>query len=278
MTGFRLAGVIGWPVAHSRSPLLHGAWLRQYGIDGAYVRLAVAPGHLETALRGLPALGFAGVNVTLPHKADAARLVDRLDATAQRIGAVNTIVVLADGTLEGRNTDAAGFLGAVLEAAPGFRFDRGPAVVLGAGGAARAVLCALLDAGVPGVRLLNRTRARADDLAAAFGGRVEVSPWADRAAALAGAALLVNATAQGMSGQPPLDLDLHALPRGALVSDIVYTPLLTPLLRAAAARGNLVAPGLPMLIHQARPGFAAWFGVLPEVTAALREEIEATLR
>ncbi len=278
MTAFRLAGVIGWPVAHSRSPMLHGAWLRQYGIDGAYVRLAVTPGHLEAALRGLPALGFAGCNVTLPHKERAARLVDQLDATAQRIGAVNTIVVLPNGTLEGRNTDAAGFLGAVLEAAPGFRFECGPAVVLGAGGAARAVLCALLDAGVPSVRLLNRTRARADDLAAAFGAQVEVLPWADRSDALAGAALLVNTTTQGMSGQEPLDLDLHDLPCDALVGDIVYTPALTPLLRAAAARGNPTAPGLPMLIHQARPGFAAWFGVLPEVTAALREEIEATVR
>lgn len=278
MTAFRLAGVIGWPVAHSRSPMLHGAWLRQYGIDGAYVRLAVTPGHLEAALRGLPALGFAGCNVTLPHKERAARLVDQLDATAQRIGAVNTIVVLPNGTLEGRNTDAAGFLGAVLEAAPGFRFECGPAVVLGAGGAARAVLCALLDAGVPSVRLLNRTRARADDLAAAFGAQVEVLPWADRSDALAGAALLVNTTTQGMSGQEPLDLDLHDLPCDALVGDIVYTPPLTPLLRAAAARGNPTAPGLPMLIHQARPGFAAWFGVLPEVTAALREEIEATVR
>ncbi len=278
MDGFRLAGVIGWPVAHSRSPLLHGHWLREHGIDGAYVKLAVAPGRLEAALRGLPALGFAGCNVTLPHKQEAARLVGRIDPAAARLGAVNLVTVAADGTLLGRNTDGAGFLAALADADPDWRAAAGPAVVLGAGGAARAIVATLLDAGAPAVRLLNRTRARAEELADALGGAVEVLDWERRAAALDGAALLVNATTQGMAGQPPLDLDLAALPRAALVSDIVYTPLETPLLEAARARGNRVAPGLGMLLHQARPAFAAWFGVLPRITPELRAAVEASFR
>jgi len=278
MDGFRLAGVIGWPVAHSRSPLLHGHWLREHGIDGAYVKLAVAPGRLEAALRGLPALGFAGCNVTLPHKREAARLVDRIDPAAARLGAINLVTVAADGTLLGRNTDGAGFLAALADADPAWSAAAGPAVVLGAGGAARAIVAGLLDAGAPAVRLLNRTRARAEDLAGALGGAVEVRDWERRAAALDGAALLVNTTTQGMAGQPPLDLDLAALSRAALVSDIVYTPLETPLLEAARARGNRVAPGLGMLLHQARPAFAAWFGVLPAITPELRAIVEASFR
>lgn len=278
MDGFRLAGVIGWPVAHSRSPLLHGHWLREHGIDGAYVKLAVAPGRLEAALRGLPALGFAGCNVTLPHKREAARLVDRIDPAAARLGAVNLVTVAADGTLLGRNTDGAGFLAALADADPAWSAAAGPAVVLGAGGAARAIVAALLDAGAPAVRLLNRTRARAEDLAGALGGAIEVRDWERRAAALDGAALLVNTTTQGMAGQPPLDLDLAALSRAALVCDIVYTPLETPLLEAARARGNRVAPGLGMLLHQARPAFAAWFGVLPAITPELRAIVEASFQ
>ena len=274
--GFRLAGVMGWPVAHSRSPLLHGHWLRQYGIDGAYVKLAVAPERLEAALRGLPALGFAGCNVTLPHKQAVARLVDRIGPAAARLGAVNLVTVAADGTLDGRNTDGTGFLAALADADPAWSATAGPAVVLGAGGAARAIVAALLDAGAPVVRLLNRTRARAEELAEALGGVIEVRNWAHRAAALEGAALLVNTTTQGMAGQPALDLDLAALPRAALVSDIVYTPLETPLLEAARARGNRVSPGLGMLLHQARPAFAAWFGVLPAITPELRAVIEAS--
>ncbi len=274
--GYRLAGVIGWPVAHSRSPLLHGHWLRQHGIDGAYVKLAVAPGRLGPALRGLAARGFAGWNLTLPPQQAAARRVGRRAPLAARIGAVNMVTVMPDGSLEGRNTDAEGFLAALAEADPGFRAASGPAVVLGAGGASRAVVAALLDAGAPSVRLLNRTLARAEELADALGGAVEPWDWERRAAALADAALLVNTTTQGMAGQPPLELDLALLPRAALVSDIVYMPLATPLLLAARARGNRVAPGLGMLLHQARPAFAAWFGVMPEVTAALRASVEAS--
>ncbi len=273
---FGLAGIIGWPVSHSRSPLLHGHWLRAHGIDGAYVPLPVRPGALPTALRGLAALGFRGCNVTVPHKEEALLLVDRLDPVARRIGAVNLVTVAADGTLEGRNTDAAGFLAALSQADPLWRADAGPAVVLGAGGAARAVVAALLDAGTPALRLLNRTRERAEALARTIGGGT-VLDWTDRAAALEGAALLVNTTSLGMAGQPALDLDLSGLPHSAVVCDIVYVPIETDLLRDARVRGNRVVPGLGMLLHQARPAFAAWFGVLPAITPALRAEIEATI-
>ena len=277
MSRFGCAGVIGWPVSHSRSPLIHGHWLDVHAIAGAYVPLPVPPDRLPGALRGLAALGFAGANVTVPHKQAAARLVDTLDRGAARIGSVNLITVQADGRLHGASTDGFGFLASLAEADPSFRANSGPAVVLGAGGAARAVVAALLDAGSPGVRLLNRTRDRADSLAADLGGAVEVVDWDGREAALAGASLLVNTTTLGMRDQPALTIDLAALPRSALVSDLVYVPLRTALLDAAAARGNSVAPGLPMLLHQARPSFAAWFGVLPEVTDKLRAIVEASL-
>ncbi|MEN9419076.1 MAG: hypothetical protein RI988_2696 [Pseudomonadota bacterium] len=279
---FVLAGVIGWPVAHSRSPLIHSHWMAERSLVGAYVPLAVAPGRLESALRGLGALGFAGCNVTIPHKVEAMRLVDRLEPLARRIGAVNTIVVAEDGSLEGRNTDAFGFVQSLRERQPGWRADAGPAVVLGAGGAARAVVAGLMDAGTREIRLLNRTPERAAELAGelqpADGScTVKVLPWDVRDDALAGCALLVNTTSQGMHGQPALSLRLHALPAGALVCDAVYVPLETPLLAAARARGNPVVDGLGMLLHQARPAFAAWFGVMPEVTPALRAKVEATL-
>jgi shikimate dehydrogenase len=270
----RVAGVMGWPVAHSRSPRLHGWWLERYGIDGAYVPMAVPPDGVAEAVRALPKLGFRGANVTVPHKEAVIAALDRLDATARRVGAVNTILVHEDGTLEGRNTDGFGFVENLRAGASGWTAATGPAVVLGAGGAARAVLVALADAGAPEIRLLNRTRERAERLADELGGGlacpVRVLDWAARAEALDGAALLVNTTTQGMAGHPPLDLALDALPRAALVTDIVYTPLETPLLRAAAARGNPAVDGLGMLLHQARPGFEAWFGRAPEVTAELR--------
>lgn len=265
-----LAGVMGWPISHSRSPRLHGWWLRHYGIDGAYVPLAVPPGRVVEAVRGLPALGFRGANVTVPHKEAVVAALDRLDPVARRMGAVNTIVVAADGALEGRNTDGFGFLENLRASLPGWTPAAGPAVVLGAGGAARAVLVALADAGVPEIRLVNRTEARAEALAGELGGPVRIVAWDRRAACLDGAALLVNTTTQGMAGQPPLELDLDALPRSALVTDIVYTPLETPLLASARLRGNPVVDGLGMLLHQARPGFEAWFGRAPEVTAELR--------
>ena len=271
------AGVVGWPVEHSRSPALHGFWLKQYDIDGEYGLLPVKPEELAAALRSLAARGFAGCNLTIPHKQAALALVDRVDASARRIGAVNTIVVESDGSLDGYNTDAFGFHANLTAALPGWRADAGPAVVLGAGGAGRAIVAALLDNGAPEVRLVNRHRDRAAALAAALGGRIEVVDWARRADALAGAALLVNTTSLGMAGQPPLDLALDALPANAAVNDIVYVPMETPLLAAARRRGNPVVDGLGMLLHQARPGFAAWFGVMPEVTPALRQAVMAGL-
>jgi len=274
---FRVAGLIGWPVAQSRSPLLHGHWLAQYGIAGAYVPLAVAPGGLADALRGLVALGFAGANVTVPHKEEAARLVDRIDAVGRRMGAINLIVVEPDGTLSGSNKDGYGFVESLREAHPAWRGDAGPAVVLGAGGGARSVVVSLLDEGAPVVRLLNRTRARAERLRDEFGGAIEVIDWDARDGALDGAALLVNTTTQGMTGQPALEIGLDALPRSAVVCDIVYNPLVPPLLAAARARGNPIVGGLGMLLHQARPAFAAWFGVMPAITPDLRAKIEATI-
>ncbi len=270
----KIAGVMGWPISHSRSPRLHGFWLRQYGIDGAYVPLAVAPERAEQAIRALPALGFRGCNVTVPLKEIAFRTVDRLDEAARRMGAVNTIVVAEDGALEGGNTDGFGFLENLRAEQPEWTAESGPATVVGAGGAARAVVVALLDAGTPEVRLVNRTRARAEELAAdlaavGLDGGVSVVDWLSRETALDGAALLVNTTTQGMTGQPALDLPLSALPVSAVVNDIVYVPLETPLLAEARARGNPVAGGVGMLLHQARPGFKAWFGVEPQVTAEL---------
>lgn len=273
----RIAAVMGWPVAHSLSPALHGWWLDRYGIDGAYVPFAVPPEDLETALRALPVLGIAGTNLTLPHKEVALRLVDKATPEALRIGAVNTILVEPDGSLTGSNTDGFGFLESLRASAPDWRAEAGPAVVLGAGGAARAVVVALLDAGAPVVRLLNRTRQRADDLATAVNGAIEVADWSSRDAALADAALLVNTTQLGMTGQDQLDLDLARLPTSAVVNDIVYVPLTTPLLSDARSRGNDTVDGLGMLLHQARPGFAAWFGVEPEVTAELRSHVLASI-
>ncbi|HXQ53227.1 MAG TPA: shikimate dehydrogenase [Stellaceae bacterium] len=272
-----VAGVMGWPVAHSRSPALHGFWIAEHGIDGAYVPMAVKPEHLRRALEALPLLGFAGCNLTIPHKEAALEIVDEIDASARRAGAINTVVVDAHGRLSGRNTDIFGFLEALRAARPGWSAAIGPAVVIGAGGAARAVVAALIDDGAPEIRLVNRTPARAASLAKELGGPVLGATWERRAEALQGAALLVNATSLGMAGQPALELALDLLPREAVVNDIVYAPLETPLLAAARQRGNFAVDGLDMLLHQARPGFAAWFGVEPQVTPALRRAVLATL-
>lgn len=276
----RVAGVMGWPVGHSRSPRLHGHWLAQYGVDGAYVPMAVPPDRIGEALRALSALGFAGCNVTLPHKEAAFAAMDELDDVARRMGAVNTVVVQPDGRLRGGNTDGFGFMENLRHGAPDWRADGGPAVVIGAGGAARAIIVALLDAGAPEVRLTNRTTQRAEALRAELASvglaeRVTVADWVSRETLTAEANLLVNTTTQGMTGQPALDLKLDALPTAALVTDAVYTPLETPLLAAARARCNRVVDGLGMLLHQARPGFKAWFGVEPEVTAELRAAVLA---
>jgi len=270
----RIAGVMGWPVKHSRSPQLHGYWLDQYGIDGAYVPLPVEPEKIATALRALPALGFAGANLTVPHKTLALSLVDRVAPVARRAGAVNTVIVASDGTLEGRNTDAFGFLAALQQSAPDWKAER-PVTIIGAGGASRAVIVALIDAGVSEIRVTNRTRARAEALAELAPG-LRVLDWDKRHAALEGAGLLVNTTTLGMGGQPPLDLDLKALPADAVVNDIVYSPLETTLLAAARTRGNPVVDGLGMLLHQGRPAFHAFFGIDPAVTPALRTHVLGT--
>ena len=274
---YRLAGLIGNPVFQSRSPKIHRYWIEHHNIEGDYVLLPVKPEAVPEALRGLVALGFAGCNVTIPHKEAVAKLVDRLDPIAERMGAVNLVVVEPDGTLTGYNKDGYGFMQNLLDGKPDFQASDGPAVVLGAGGGARSVVVSLLDNGAPEVRLLNRTRARAEALKTEFGGAITVLDWGARHEALAGATLLVNTTNQGMTGEPPLDLQLDALPKTALVNDIVYNPLLPDLLRRAQARGNPVIGGLGMLLHQARPAFAAWWGVNPTVTADLRAAVEATI-
>lgn len=273
----KLAGVMGWPVAHSRSPALHGYWLAEHGIDGAYVPMAVKPENLRRALQTLPLLGFAGCNLTIPHKEEAMRIVDEYDPAAKRAGSINTIIVRADGRILGSSTDGYGFLAALRAALPAFSAAAGPAVVLGAGGAARAIVAALLDDGAPEIRLVNRTPERAAKLAKTLGGAIRGIAWEARAQALEGASLLVNATSLGMEGQPPLDLPLDALPRAAVVNDIVYVPLETDLLARARSRGNPAIDGLGMLLHQAQPGFAAWFGVKPAVTPKLRAAMLRTL-
>jgi shikimate dehydrogenase len=276
----RLAGIMGWPVAHSRSPALHNFWLDEHGIDGAYLPLPVHPDQLEQALRALPALGFRGCNLTIPHKPMALSIVDRVEPLAQRIGAINTVIVAADGSLEGRNTDAFGFRESLRDSAPDWDPAAGPAVVLGAGGAARAVVAALIEAGVGEIRLVNRTQTRAAHVAEDLEvrpSRISTYPWSARDAALEDAGLLVNTTSLGMTGEPELAIDLVGLPRQAVVVDIVYVPLETPLLAAARRRGHLVVDGLGMLLHQGRPGFEAWFGTPVRVTRELRAAIVTTL-
>lgn len=273
----KIAGVMGWPIAHSRSPMIHGHWLARYGIDGAYVPYAVKPEDGADAIRALAKLGFRGTNVTLPHKLTAFDTVDVRDAAAEAIGAVNTIVVQEDGSLVGFNTDALGFLAHLQASAPGWRANAGPAAILGAGGSCRAAVFALLKAGAPEVRIANRTRAKAEEMAAAFGPKVTPVDWAERSDMLAGANLLVNTTSLGMSGQPALEIAVDPLPETAVVYDIVYVPLETPLLGAARGRGLQGVDGLGMLLHQATPGFEAWFGVKPEVDQTLRDIVVADL-
>lgn len=274
---FLLAGVMGWPVMHSRSPMLHTYLMKQHGLIGTYVPLAIKPENLAPALRGLAPLGFSGCNITIPHKEQALRIVDRVDEVARRIGAVSCITVRPDGTLAATNNDAFGFVQNILQHQPSWRADAGPAVVIGAGGGARAVVYSLADRGAREIRVVNRTRARADALAREFGAPVQAVDWDDRHRALGEAAMLVNTTSQGMVGQPSLDLTLDALPTRALVCDIVYVPVETPLLAAARRRGNPTVDGLGMLLHQVRPAWQAWFGIDPEITPELRAHIEASI-
>jgi shikimate dehydrogenase len=274
---FLLAGVMGWPVMHSRSPTLHNYWFAHYGLAGTYVPLAIRPEGLGPALRALAPLGFSGCNLTIPHKEQALVIVDSVDPVAERIGAISCVVVRPDGTLAGANNDGYGFVHNILQQQPDWRADAGPAVVIGAGGGARAVVCSLAERGAREIRLVNRTLQRAQALERDFGPPIRTAGWEDRHAALEGAALLVNTTSQGMVGQPPLDLALDRLPPHALVCDIVYVPLETPLLAAARRRGNRTVDGLGMLLHQARPAWKAWFGLEPQVTPELRAAIEATI-
>ena len=282
--GRPFACIVGWPVEHSRSPALHGFWLKQHGIDGHYGRLPVEPNRaaleeLVAFLRRTP--NARGCNLTLPHKIEIMPLLDRIDPLAVHIGAVNTVIKQPDGSLEGRNSDGFGFLEALKAGAPDWRAEAGPVVVLGAGGAARAVVATLAEAGVPELRLVNRTQATAVDLGVAFtprdGRRIAIERWAERDTTLKSATLLVNTTSLGMKCQPPLELDFTLLPPTAVVNDIVYVPLATDLLARSRARGNRCIDGLNMLLHQGRVGFEAWFGPKVTVSAEQRRAVAADL-
>lgn len=271
------AFVVGHPIRHSRSPLIHGHWLAEHGLDGTYERIDVAPDAFEAFFRGLPGSGFAGGNVTIPHKEAAYRLADSLTPRAQRIGAVNTLIVEGD-RVRGDNTDAPGFIAHLDQSLGEGWAERagGTALVLGAGGAARAIVVGLVERGLS-VRVANRSPERARALAELDPDHVAALAWEAVPEALAETGLLVNTTSLGMAGHPPLALDLAPLPESAAVADIVYVPLETPLLAAARARGLAAVDGLGMLLHQAVPGFAAWFGLRPAVTPALRQKIVADL-
>ena len=265
-----LAGVMGWPIGHSKSPLIFAHWFARHRVPGSYVRLAVRPGDLAEVVRALPKAGVRGVNVTIPHKVAALELADEAGDAARAIGAANTLVFSPEGRTRADNTDAFGFLENLREGAPAWDPADGPALVLGAGGAARAVVHALLAAGVPRIRLANRSRARAEALA---GPRVAVHDWEDREAAIRGAALIVNTTSLGMAGQPPLELSLATAEPETVVHDIVYVPPVTPLIAEARERGLRAVDGIGMLLHQARPGFLAWFGHDPVVDPELRRVV-----
>jgi shikimate dehydrogenase len=274
---FLLAGVMGWPVMHSRSPMMHNHWFGQHGLAGSYVPLAIRPEGLESALRALHPLGFAGCNLTIPHKERAMTIVDDIDALARAIGAISCVVVRGDGSLAGTNNDCYGFIQNLKDEHPGWRADAGPVTVIGAGGGSRAVCYGLAREGAREIRLVNRTFDRAQALAAEFGAPIRALPWNDRHDALDGVAMVVNTTSQGMVGQTPLDLKLDKLPKTALAADIVYIPLETPFLAAARRRGNRTVNGLGMLLHQGRPAWKAWFGIEPEVTPELRKMVEKTI-
>lgn len=271
------AFVIGQPIAHSRSPVIHGHWLRELGIAGSYERIEVAPADVPAFLESLPERGFAGGNVTIPHKEAVFAAADRRTERATRLAAVNTLWRDPDGALVGDNTDGLGFVAGLDQAATGWDGGCRTALVLGAGGAARAVVAALADRGVGRIVVANRTAERAQALMELAPGRTEPLGWNEIAAVLPETDLLVNTTQLGMKGQPPLDLDLDLLPDRAVVTDIVYVPLETRLLAAARRRGLRAVDGLGMLLHQAVPGFTRWFGQVPTVSPALRAAVEADL-
>jgi len=270
------ACVIGWPIEHSRSPLIHGYWLKRYGIDGAYIKEAVRPEEVATFLRSLAERDFVGCNVTVPHKETAYAIADERDASARAVQAANTLW-LEGGKLHAANTDTYGFMMHLDHAAPDWKAHEGPACVLGAGGAARAIIHGLLEAGVAEVRVFNRTRARAESLAEIFGPRVKVFDWESRSNGSRDACLLVNTTAAGLKGAGTLGMDFSGFNSDCVVADIVYVPLETELLARARARGLRTVDGLGMLLHQAVPGFEKWFGVRPQVTDELRAILVADI-
>lgn len=280
-----MAAVMGWPVMHSRSPKLHNYWFRKYALSGAYLPLEIRPEGLEAALRALHPLGFAGCNLTIPHKQEALKYVDEIDPVARKIGAISCVVVRDDGTLTGSNNDWFGFMENIYEGAPDWKPGAGPVAVLGAGGGARAVVWGLMNAGVRQIRLVNRTRERAEGIRTDFadaipeGGQnpIEVIGWDERTDAVEGCAMVVNATSQGMQGMPPLDIALDRLTPATIAADIIYIPKETPFLADARARGCHTVNGLGMLLHQGRPAWKAWFNRDVEVTRELRAEIEATI-
>jgi shikimate dehydrogenase len=268
------AGVVGWPIEHSRSPTIHRYWLKELGLPGSYEKFAVRPDEFRQFVDKIGEDAFVGANVTAPHKEAAFDACDARTPVAEALGAVNTLW-RQDGRLWGDNTDVVGFLANLDEATPGWEERRRSAVVIGAGGAARGIVYALLSRGFARVAIVNRTPARAEALAAHFGGSTTAALWADLPSELRKADLLVNTSTLGMIGQPALTLELSALPEHAVVTDAVYVPLRTPLIEAASARGLRVAEGLGMLLHQAAPAFARWFGERPAVTPTLRALVEA---
>ncbi|SPF79443.1 shikimate dehydrogenase [Pseudoprimorskyibacter insulae] len=268
-----LAGVIGSPIAHSKSPRLHGHWLRTLGIRGHYIPMEIMPDDLESALRMLPKLGFVGLNVTIPYKEKALEIADLVTDRATLIGAANTLIFRPDGQIHADNTDGYGFIQNIRQTLPDWKADAGTAVVLGAGGAARAVLASLLDAGTQRIILSNRTRIRADNLKDEFGKRVEVVDWVHVGNAIEDAVLLVNTTSLGMVGKAEMRIPLDGLRPGTVVSDLVYTPMMTKLLQTAKDKDCRIVDGVGMLLHQAVPGFERWFGVRPEVTEDLRRVV-----
>lgn len=265
-----LAAVLGHPIAHSRSPALHGYWLKRYGIPGHYIPIDIAPVDLRDLIRTLPRLGFVGANVTIPHKEAILQIADVVTDRAALIGAANTLIFRKDGKIHADNTDGSGFIANLRQHAPLWAPATGPAVVLGAGGAARAVIAALIEVGVPEIHLANRTRARADALRADFGAKVHVHEWVQAAGLMEDAVTVINTTSLGMTGKPDFRVSLDRLNPQALVNDLVYTPLRTQFLIEAEARGCQTVDGLGMLLHQAAPGFERWFGVRPEVDEASR--------
>nr|WP_325252606.1 shikimate dehydrogenase [Amylibacter sp.] len=269
-----LAAVIGWPIAHSKSPRIHGYWLAQLGIAGQYVPLGIPADDFAEAMVQLPKLGFVGANVTIPHKEQALELATEVTERARMIGAANTLTFLPEGGFRADNTDGIGFIDNLRQNAPDWVASDGPALVLGAGGASRAVLWSLLDAGVPQILLANRTKARADQLAHESGSKISVIDWSDISGATKQVSTIVNTTSLGMDGQPPLDITLNCA-AGTLVTDLVYVPMITPLLQQAIDKGLPTVDGLGMLLHQAAPGFQAWFGTSPTVDDALRQVVLA---